>query len=267
VDKSQEKKIKEAVKSHYAELARADSSCCGPDACCEPTEEVVEKIGYSAQEVCSLPEGTEAIFLGCGNPLAFSEIQEGEVVLDLGSGAGMDVILAAQRVGEKGKVIGLDMTPEMVERATKNAQRAGVDKIVEFRLGEMEDMPIDDDSVDLIISNCVINLAPDKERVFQEAYRVLKPGGRMLVSDLVSSNLPEEFRNDLSSWPQCLGGTVEESEYLGRIREAGFEDVAVVNRVDATDFMLGADCCGTPADRSSATKISSIEVRAVKAIH
>jgi arsenite methyltransferase len=264
--KPQEKQIKEAVKKYYAECAQAEpSSCCAPESCSEPAREVAEKVGYSAQEVCCLPQEAEGNFLGCGNPLAFSEIQEGEVVLDIGSGAGMDVILAAQKVGEQGKVIGLDMTPEMIERARKNAQKAGVQGIAEFRLGEMENMPIDDESIDLIISNCVINLSPDKTRTFQEAHRVLRPDGRMLVSDLVSSNLPEELRNDLSSWAQCLGGTVEESEYLGLIREAGFEDVAVVNKADATAFMLGADCCGTPAERSSPAKIYSIDVRAVKA--
>lgn len=257
MDKSQEGRIKDAVKKHYAELNWVDS-------CCRPTEQVAEKIGYNAQEVSCLPQEPEGSFLGCGNPLAFSEIREGEVVLDIGSGAGMDVILAARRVGQKGKVIGLDMTPEMLERATKNAESAGVENIVEFRLGEMEEMPLDDESVDLIISNCVINLSPDKEMVFQEAYRVLKPGGRMLVSDLVSSNLPEEVRNDLAAWAQCLGGTVEESEYLSLVRKAGFEDVVVVNKVDATDSMLGADCCGTAADRSNATRITSINVRAVK---
>ena len=266
MDKSRTKRIKEAVKTYYAEFARADSSSCGPDPCCEPTQDVAEKIGYTEQELSCLPQEAEGSFLGCGNPLAFSEIQEGDVVLDIGSGAGMDVALAAQRVGEKGKVIGLDTTPEMIERATKNAERAGVQDKVDFRLGEMEDMPIDDESVDLIISNCVINLSPDKERTFQEAYRVLKPGGRMLVSDLVSSNLPEELRKDLSSWAQCLGGTVEESEYLSLIKEAGFEDVSVAAKVDTTDQMLDGQCCETPADRSNPARISSIMVRAVKAI-
>jgi arsenite methyltransferase len=265
VDESQETQIKDAVKKYYAELARVEaSSCCIPESCCGPTEDVAEKIGYSEQEVSCLPQEVEGCFLGCGNPLAFSVIEEGEVVLDLGSGAGMDVILAAQRVGDTGKVIGLDMTPEMIERAAKNAEKARVQSVVEFRLGEMEDMPVDDESVDLIISNCVINLSPDKGRVFQEAYRVLKPGGRMLVSDLVSSNLPDEARNDLSSWAQCVGGTVEESEYLGLLGEAGFGEVAVVDRVDATDFVLGAECCGTPPDRSNPARIFSINVRASK---
>ncbi len=265
MDKSQQKEIKEAVKDYYAEVARADCSVCASELCCAPGEEVAEKIGYPEQELSCLSEGVTESCLACGNPLAFSDIQEGEVVLDIGSGAGMEVILAAQRVGEKGRVIGLDMTPEMVQRATKNAQRAGVESMVEFRLGEMEDMPIDGDSVDLIISNCVINLSADKEQTFQEAYRVLKPGGRMIVSDLVSANLPQELREDLSSWARCLGGTVEESEYLSLIRKAGFQDVAVLGRVDATDFMLGGECCGTSAQHSTSTRITSIQVRAVKA--
>ncbi len=265
MNKPQQKEIKEAVKDYYGEVARADSSCCAPESCCPTGEEVAERSGYDAQQVSCLPQEAEGSFLGCGNPLAYSDIQEGEVVLDIGSGAGMEVILAAQRVGAKGRVIGLDMTPEMVQRATKNAQRAGVESKVEFRLGEMEDMPIDSESVDLIISNCVINLSADKERTFQEAHRVLKPGGRMIVSDLVSANLPQELREDLSSWAQCLGGTVEESEYLSLIRQAGFQDVAVLGRVDATDFMLGGECCETSVQHSTSTRITSIQVRAVKA--
>ncbi len=266
MEKSRQKQIREAVREHYAELAQAQPACCAPESCSGPTEEVVEKIGYSVEDVSSLPQGAEVISLGCGNPLAFSEIREGEVVLDIGSGAGMDAILAARKVGEKGRIIGLDMTPQMIERATKTARAAGVDEIVEFRLGEMEDMPIDDESVDLIISNCVVNLSPDKERVFREAYRVLKPGGRMLVSDLVSSNLPDALRDDLTAWAQCLAGTVEEAEYLRLIGQAGFEDVTVVNRVDATPSLLGTDCCAPSADRSSSTRISSVQVRAVKAV-
>jgi arsenite methyltransferase len=205
--------------------------------------------------------------LGCGNPLAFSEVQQGQVVLDLGSGLGMDVILAAQRVGQEGKVIGLDMTPEMIDRAKGNAERAGVGEITDFRLGEMEDMPVADESVDWIISNCVVNLSPDKERVFQEAYRVLKPGGQMLVSDLVSTGLPEELKRDLSSWSQCLGGTVEEAQYLQLVKDSGFEQVEVVDRTDATPSLLGAECCGGSRDEEGCLRVDSIRVRAVKPSH
>lgn len=266
MDRSQQEQIKEAVRSHYAERATADSPLCSaPKSCCGPAENVAQMMGYSQQELCSLPEEAKGSTLGCGNPLAFSEIQQGDVVLDLGSGAGMDVILAAHEVGERGKVIGLDMTPEMIDRGMENAEKAGVQKVVEFRLGEMEDMPVDGESVDLIISNCVVNLSADKEGVFREAYRVLKPDGRMLISDLVSSGLLEETKRDLSAWAQCLGGTIEEAQYLRLIRDAGFADVAVVDKVDVTDAMLGAECCGTPANSASRPRIHSIRVRAVKA--
>ena len=268
MEKTQDKRIKESVRRYYAELARADSSsCCGPDSCCAPTQSMAEMIGYSQQELSSLPEDVAGSSFGCGNPLALSEIRSGEVVLDLGSGAGLDVILAAQRVGETGKVIGLDMTPEMIERSTKSAERAGLDHIVEFRLGDMEAMPIDDESVDLIISNCVVNLSPEKEKVFREAYRVLKPGGRMLISDIVTSHpLPEETKHDLSSWAGCVSGALEESEYLAAISKVGFENVAVMNKVDATAAELGTTCCGNPGDASMPLRIYSVDVRAVKGV-
>jgi arsenite methyltransferase len=235
MEKSEQERIKEAVREHYAQQARTDASCCAPESCCGPTQSVARKIGYSEEELSCLPPDVASSSMGCGNPLAFSEIQEGEVVLDLGSGSGLDVLLAAQRVGQTGKVIGLDMTPDMIERATRHAESAGMGRIAEFRLGEMEDMPVEDESVDLIISNCVVNLSPDKAKVFQEAFRVLKPGGRILISDIVAANLPEALRNDLSAWAGCLAGALEESEYLSVIRNAGFEDVAVVDRVDAAD--------------------------------
>lgn len=262
---SQEHRIKQAVRRYYGERAGADPSCCGgPEPCCQTAEDASVSAEYTPQELSCMPRGARGSSLGCGNPLAFSDIQEGEVVLDIGSGAGMDAILAARKVGQRGKVIGLDMTPEMIERAVQNAEAAGVGNIAEFRLGEMEDMPIEDESVDWIISNCVINLSPDKERVSREAYRVLKPGGKMLVSDLVSSGLPDEMRRDLFSWAQCLGGTVEESEYLEVIREAGFEDVAVVDKVDVTEAMLGTCCGGIPSGESRPSKVYSIKVRATK---
>lgn len=268
MDETQDKRIKESVRKYYAELARGDSSsCCGPDSSCAPTQSMAEMIGYSQQELSSLPEDVAGSSLGCGNPLGLAEIQSGEVVLDLGSGAGLDVILAAQRVGETGKVIGLDMTPEMIERSTSSAERAGLDHIVDFRLGEMGAMPIDDDSVDLIISNCVVNLSPDKEKVFREAYRVLKPGGRMLISDIVISHpLPEEIRHDLSSWAGCVSGALEESEYLAAIGKAGFEDVAVMDKVDATAAELATTCCENPGDASKPLRIYSVNVRAVKGV-
>jgi arsenite methyltransferase len=299
MEKSEQVRIKEAVREHYAQAACADAACCAPESCCGASQSVAERLGYSVQELSCLPPEVASSSMGCGNPLAFSEIQEGEVVLDLGSGTGLDVILAAHAVGETGKVIGMDMTPEMIGRAERSAERAGVGHIAEFRLGEMEDMPVGDESVDLIISNCVVNLSPDKAKVFQEAYRVLKPGGRMLISDIVASNLPEALRNDMSAWAGCLAGALEESEYLSVIRNAGFEDVVVVDRVDAAEVAIDAESvdgltelipeevaeavkgsqgktavlaspdgqvvCTAPADcPSDLPKIRSVKVRAVK---
>jgi SAM-dependent methyltransferase len=300
MEKSEQVRIKEAVREYYAQAACADAQCCAPESCCGTSQSVVERLGYSRQELSCLPQDVASSSMGCGNPLAFSEIQEGEVVLDLGSGSGLDVLLAAQRVGATGKVIGLDMTPEMIERSRTNADRAGVGHLVEFRLGEMEDMPVDDESVDLIISNCVVNLSPDKAKVFQEAYRVLKPGGRMLISDIVASNLPEAMRNDVSAWAGCIAGALEESEYLSAIGKAGFANVVVVDRVDAADVAIdvesvesltalipeevteavkarqgktaalaspdGQVVCVAPADNPlGRPKIHSVKVRAVKA--
>jgi arsenite methyltransferase len=265
VEKSREERIKGAVKAYYGARAQlATPSCCGPQACCGGVQPGAQDVEVSQSELRCGTAVSTVPSLGCGNPLAFVGVQEGEVLLDLGSGLGLEVILAAQMVGDGGKVIGLDMTPEMVEKARQNAERAGVGHIVEFRLGEMEDMPVERESVDRIISNCVVNLSPDKGRVFGEAYRVLKPGGTLLVSDLVSSGLPEEMRNDLSSWAQCLGGTVEEAEYLRLIEEAGFEEVAVVDRANAFGLLTGADCCFGGAQERGGPRVESISVRAVK---
>jgi arsenite methyltransferase len=262
MDKSRQETIKEAVRAHYTARAVESVGCCGGAG----AESKAQAIGYSEQEL-SCVSTMSGSSLGCGNPLAFSEVQQGQVVLDLGSGLGMDVILAAQRVGQGGKVIGLDMTPEMIDRAKRNAERAGVSEITDFRLGEMEDMPVADESVDWIISNCVVNLSPDKGKVFQEAYRVLKPGGQMLVSDLVSTGLPEELKRDLSSWAQCLGGTVGEAEYLRLVKHVGFEEVQVVDRTDATPSLLGAGCCGGAGDEPGCLRVDSIRVSAVKPVH
>jgi len=185
-------------------------------------------IGYSREDLEHIPE--EAIMgLGCGNPTAIAELKAGEVVLDLGSGAGVDVFLAANKVGPTGKAIGVDMTKEMVDRAEEIAKNYGY-RNVEFRLGEMEKLPVEDESVDIIISNCVINLSPDKSKVFQEAYRALKPKGRLIVSDIVSEGaLPSEIKNDLNAWACCIGGALEQQEYLEEIKKAGFEDVEIVS--------------------------------------
>ncbi len=265
VEKSREERIKGAVKAYYGARAQlAMPSCCGPQACCGGVQPGAQDGDVPQSESACGTAVSTVPSLGCGSPLAFVGLREGEVLLDLGSGLGLDVILAARMVGTGGKVIGLDMTPEMIEKARQNAERAGVGHMVEFRLGEMEDMPVESESVDRIISNCVVNLSPDKERVFSEAYRVLKPGGALLISDLVSSGLPEEVRNDLSAWAQCLGGTLEEAEYLRLIKKAGFEEVTVVDRVNAFGLLAGTDCCCGAVEKRGGPRVDSISVRAVK---
>jgi len=225
----EEKKIKEVVKGRYAQLAKqAQESCCS--SCGGGVSSLVraEAVGYLKRDLAGIPEET-IMGLGCGNPTALAELKAGEVVLDLGSGAGVDVFLAANKVGPTGKAIGVDMTKEMVDKAKGIAKSHGY-RNVEFRLGEMEKLPVEDESVDVIISNCVINLSPDKSKVFQEAYRVLKPKGKLTVSDIVSEGaLPSEIRDDPNAWACCIAGALEQREYLEKIKEAGFKDVEVVS--------------------------------------
>jgi arsenite methyltransferase len=224
-----EKEIKEAVKGRYGQIAKQDqqSSC---SSCSGGASSILQSrgIGYETDDLDRVPE--EAIMgLGCGNPTATADLKVGEVVLDLGSGAGVDVFLAASKVGPTGRAIGVDMTKEMVDKAKKIATDHGYQN-VEFRLGEMESLPVGDESVDAIISNCVVNLSPDKSKVFQEAYRALKPGGRITVSDIVSERaLPDEIRTDSNAWACCIGGALEQREYLENIKEAGFEDIEIVS--------------------------------------
>lgn len=240
-----EKQIKEGVRQIYGGIAEryrqaegpasccpapAGSSCCGPEAV---TVESSAKQLYSAEELADLPDSVAGFSLGCGNPTALAGLRPGEVVLDLGSGGGLDCFLAARNVGPAGRVIGLDMTPQMIELARRNAARIGVNN-VEFRLGEMEDMPVEDGTVDVVISNCVVNLSPDKGRVFSEAYRVLKPGGRLAVSDIVlDGQLPPVVAQDLAAWAGCVAGALQEADYLEEIRRAGFADVEVTGRTYA----------------------------------
>jgi arsenite methyltransferase len=203
--------------------------------CCDPSEAVVESTGlatrlYSAEELADLPDSVTEAALGCGNPTAIAELQPGEVVLDLGSGGGIDCFLAARQVGPGGQVIGLDMTLDMIKLARRNAKKMGATN-VDFRYGEMEDIPLPDESVDVIISNCVINLSPDKDAVFRQAYRVLRPGGRMSISDIViDGQLPQSIRGRLDAWASCLAGALDESDYLGKIGATGFEKVQVTSR-------------------------------------
>jgi ubiquinone/menaquinone biosynthesis C-methylase UbiE len=184
-------------------------------------------MGYSIK---GLPTSAIESFAGCGNPVAIAELKEGETVLDLGSGAGLDVFMAARKVGDKGRVIGVDMTPEMLEKANENAKAMNAAN-VEFRHGDIEDLPVADESVDVVISNCVINLAPDKARVFREAFRVLKPGGRMMISDIVLEKpLPKQVRDEIITYTGCLGGAILEKDYLDLMRRAGFVDVGVLTK-------------------------------------
>jgi len=224
-----EKEIKKVVKGRYAQLAKqSQKNCCS--SCGDRVSPLVqaEAVGYLRKDLTDIPEET-IMGLGCGNPSAIAELKAGEVVLDLGSGAGVDVFLAANKVGPTGKAIGVDMTKEMIDKAKGIARSHGYHN-VEFRWGEMEKLPLGDESVDVIISNCVINLCPDKSKVFQEAYRVLKPKGRLTVSDIVSEGaLPSEIKNDLNAWACCIAGALEQQEYLEEIKEAGFEDVEVVS--------------------------------------
>jgi arsenite methyltransferase len=224
--------VKRAVREGYAKVAKGTGSCCGPaSSCCggAPTaEDVSRRVGYSDEEMAAAPEGAN-LGLGCGNPVALASLNEGEVVLDLGSGAGFDCFLAAKRVGSRGRVIGVDMTPEMLEKARENARKAGAAN-VEFRLGEIENLPLADNSVDAVISNCVINLAPDKPRVFAEAFRALKPGGRLMVSDLVLTEpLPKAVQESVAAYVGCLAGASLKTDYLRAIEQAGFESVAVAS--------------------------------------
>jgi len=242
--------IKENVREHYSEVAKraqasTTASCCAPStaSCCGPTSagDYAQKIGYALDELSDLPDAAQMASAGCGNPTALAGLKEGEVVLDLGSGGGIDVFIAAKRVGPTGKAIGVDMTQEMLDLATKNADELGFEN-VEFRKGDIEDLPVENGSIDVIISNCVINLAPDKDKVFREAYRVLKPGGRITVSDIVTDgDLPEEIRNNPDQWAACVSGALDEKVYLEKLRNAGFERVKVLDKRDFSGIVKSAE--------------------------
>ena len=225
-----EEKVKKVVRDHYAKIAKTNGSCCASSAsCCPPQsgEHVGKMIGYSEDEINAVPNGAN-MGLGCGNPTALASLKEGERVLDLGSGGGFDCFLAAKKVGNRGKVIGVDMTPEMLDKARSNA-RKGKYTNVEFRLGEIENLPLADNSVDVVISNCVINLAPNKKRVFEEAFRVLAPKGRLMVSDVVLlKKLPEKVQKSAEAYSGCISGAEIKDQYLDLIRKAGFQDVRVL---------------------------------------
>ena len=240
-------KIKNIVKEEYAKIASQNSSCCGPSksSCCgsESSQSISTKVGYKEEELEAVPAGAN-LGLGCGNPTALASLKEGETVLDLGSGGGLDCFIAANKVGKKGKVIGVDMTPEMVEKAKQNAIKGNYEN-VEFRLGDIERLPVSDNSVDVIISNCVINLAPDKGKVFKEAFRVLKQGGRLMVSDMVSSkDIPESIKNSIEAYVGCLGGAIMKDEYMNAIKQAGFQSVKIIDETHFPVELLTDDPMG-----------------------
>ncbi len=214
--------IKKEVKKRYGQFAEQSSSCCPDYSCCD--------IGYSIEEIKYLPSDISEFSLGCGNPVALADIRKGETVLDIGSGGGLDVFLASKRVGPEGKIIGLDMTEQMVEKARKNAIKGNYNN-VEFKLGEIEDIPVKDNSIDLVMSNCVINLVPDKEKAYREIYRILKPGGRFVISDLVTEKeLDESTRNNPEKLVACVGGALTEKGYIGAIKKSGFKNVNILKK-------------------------------------
>ncbi len=271
--------IKEKVKEGYGKIAKGESGCCQPaDRSRGQGERAVDygkTIGYSLDELKSVPDGAN-LGLGCGNPVALASLQEGETVLDLGSGAGLDCFLAAQKVGQTGKVIGVDMTPEMVDKASRSAKKGGYTN-VEFRVGEIENLPVADNSVDAVISNCVINLSPDKKKVFQEAFRVLKTTGRLMISDIVLiRELPTSIKESVEGYLACVSGAMMKDEYLRCIESAGFKGTKVIDQTSfpidllINDPTLKAIIEDAKLDSAEAKKISetivSLKVQAYKTI-
>jgi arsenite methyltransferase len=260
--------IRDTVREKYGKIAEGageGTGCCGStkaSPCCGGSADVaLKELGYTHEQAAAIPDGAN-LGLGCGNPLAHAAVKPGETVLDLGSGAGIDAFLAAQEVGPTGRVIGVDMTPSMLSRARENAAKGGYQN-VEFRLGEIESLPVADATVDLIISNCVINLSPEKPRVFAEALRALKPGGRLLVSDLVLTRpLPESVRASVEAYVGCIAGASLKDEYLRQIRDAGFTNVEVV---EERGYGPGADMLpDVVKDAKAWDAVLSVKVRATK---
>lgn len=224
-EKFDQEEIRKEVRKHYGRMAE-DVGGASASSCCSPQADTTPML-YDIPEVGELPLEVRSLSAGCGDPVTLAALEPGQTVLDLGSGGGIDCFLAAQKVGPSGKVIGVDMTAEMVSKARANKARMGVEN-VEFRLGEIEHLPVADESVDVIISNCVINLSPDKSQVFQEAFRVLRPGGKLAVSDIVADGpLPAFLEGDISSWAGCVGGAMDHHEFAAELGRAGFVDVTI----------------------------------------
>ncbi|MFC1963724.1 arsenite methyltransferase [Chloroflexota bacterium] len=274
-----DEEIRKAVRESYGKIAVQDASGCGLNSCAcgcgvGSSEYTVSKaIGYSDAEISAVPDGAN-LGLGCGNPTAVASLKEGEVVLDLGSGAGFDCFLAADRVGVPGMVIGVDMTAEMIEKARDNARKGGYGN-VEFRLGEIENLPVADNTVDVVISNCVVNLSPDKKRVFEEVFRVLKPGGRVMVSDIaLLKELPTALKGNMAAYVGCVAGATTREEYLATVSAAGFKDVEIVNEVNVkglydeatVSFGLTEDEITKEQLREAGDSMISMHIQAIKPI-
>ena len=234
--------IRKAVREQYGKVAESGNSGCGCSATsrCDETGSDAKvtsmELGYSNSDINQVPEGAN-MGLGCGNPRAIASLQSGETVLDLGSGGGFDAFLAVQEVGESGAVIGVDMTPEMVSKARANTEKTGYTN-VDFRLGEIENLPVSDSLIDVIISNCVINLSPEKTRVFQESYRVLKPGGRLAISDIVATaELPDKLKGDMAMFTGCMSGASSITEIETMLKDAGFEAIAIKPKDESREFI------------------------------
>jgi len=271
-----DEEIRKAVRESYGKIAANDNEgCCPSTSCgCGPvsTQDAISKaIGYSDEELKAVPEGAN-LGLGCGNPTALASLTEGEVVLDLGSGAGFDCFLAADKVGETGKVIGVDMTAEMIEKARENT-RKGNYRNVEFRLGEIENLPVADSSVDVVISNCVINLSTEKKRVFEEAFRVLRPGGRVMVSDItLLKELPAELKSSIAARVGCVAGAMTREEYLATMEAAGFRNVDIISEVSTNEIYDSATLRDLAANLGISSlamsdavgSIISMQIRAIK---
>ncbi len=275
MEKLKEEEIRKLVRESYGQVAAQESSCCSSaSTCCGSTQgDISKSIGYTDEDINSVPDGAN-LGLGCGNPVALATLKEGEVVLDLGSGAGFDCFLAAERVGKTGRVIGVDMTPEMVGRARENAVKGEYEN-VEFRLGEIENMPVPDNYVDIVLSNCVINLVPDKSKVFREMNRVLKPGGRFMISDIVlEKQLPDVIMNSASAYVGCVAGASLKQDYLDMIKDAGFQDVEITEEVSMSlDIILNDPTARALLNnislpekeiKSAAESVKSIRVYGVK---
>jgi arsenite methyltransferase len=256
----QDDSLKLAIMTQYAGVAEGTATCGSLCGCTENAEGLALSFGYSAEELATLPEGAN-LGLSCGNPQALAELKEGETVLDLGSGAGFDVLLAARKVGPSGRAIGVDMTDAMLEKARANARKLGLDH-VEFRKGEIEALPVDDGSVDVVISNCVLNLTPDKDRAFREIHRVLKPGGRLAVSDMAWAIEPDPtVRADLEAIVGCIGGALVIDDYVRRLKAAGFSQVEVEQHAEAARAMVAISGNAPPP---GVEHLLSINIKATK---